>query len=452
MPELIAGAGGAGVGAGAGAGTPDAGGASGALDSGGAGSGSSTPTKVSFSFDEGGEATEFELPGGEGGEEGSPAAAADFKFEQLDAIREGEHAELYKTLKAELSAKSRFAKHFKNPEELAGHMERLGRLAESMGSRNDGKVGLDAIEATVRDLSATLGKVQSGDGATVAQWFKDNPEGMTTFTSEAMKHLETTEPKLAAAIRAQHAVSFLQQKDASGFSALDAFNAMYQALPEGEAGAKLRSLLDRAAHSINELGNQASYKPDQTSFLDRQKKNNDATAARLWNKETDLAVEDVLRPSAGQVLSALLTKIAKDATPEERREWRAAMITDFYKEAGKDADFVSRLNALRKNGDRQGIVDLVKASRSKFLKEAAKNLYRSKLLNKAAIKKEASGQQDAASGSVNAPASKAVRYTGKVHPEKGPMVDFDYARMNQEGIEAMDRKFYIKGRKELFTW
>ena len=121
MADLIAGAGGAGVGAGAGAGTPDAGGASGALDSGGAGSGSSTPTKVSFSFDEGGEATEFELPGGEGGEEGSPAAA-DFKFEQLDAIREGEHAELYKTLKAELSAKSRFAKHFKNPEDRRAHV------------------------------------------------------------------------------------------------------------------------------------------------------------------------------------------------------------------------------------------------------------------------------------------------------------------------------------------
>ena len=457
MPEaaIIGSVAGAGAGAGVsgsgdpGAGTPGAGSTGGDSGAHAAGSGAAAPAKFSISFDEGGENHEFSLE--ESGGDGDAGTISEFKFDQLDPLREGEHAELYKTLKAELSAKSRFAKHFKNPEELGTHMERLGRLTEFVGSRPDGKVGIDAIEATVRELGQTLGNLQNGDSATVEKWFKDNPEGMATLTQHALSNLSKVDPKLATSLTAKAAMDFLGMKDASGFSAVDALNALYKAIPEGETGAQARQLLERVAHSVNQLHKDGQYKPDQTSIVDRQRKANEATAQKLWNKETDLHVEDILRPAAGKTLSALLNQIKKDATPEERQEFRAAMIADWYKEAGKDQNFVRRLNELRKTQDRAGIANLVRENRAKFLQAAAKNLYRAKLLNRAAVKNEGAAKQEGAGGSVT-PKVPAVKYTGKLHPEKGPMVDMDFARMNAEGIEAMDRKFYIKGRKELFTW
>lgn len=459
MPEIVgagAGAGGAGgTGAGAvpGAGSTPGGGI---VDntSGGSGvsdGGRSGPTKISVAFDDGGAASEFSFD--DAIADGSSVdGTTDFKFEQLDPLREGEHAELYKTLKAELSAKSRFAKHFKSPEELAQHMDRVARISDFVGKRADGKTGLDAVESTLRELGDMFGKLQSGDIATVEQWFRENPAGMATFTENSLANLAKVDPKLHAALTAKNAVAFLTQKDASGFSAVDAFNAMYRAIPEGEAGAKLRALLDRAAHSLNEMAGQADYKPDQTNLLDQRKAALEKSERQLWNRETDLQADDILRPAAGKLLSALLTKLNQsDLTAEQRQEYRAALMTDFWTEAAKDPVFVGRMRELRKNNDRAGILSLIKENRAKFLQASAKNLYRAKLLNQKGVRKEAAGKAEGATGSVT-PKLQAVQYQGKIHPEKGPMVDYDFARMNEEGIEALDRKFYIKGRRELYKW
>ena len=425
-------------------GSPDQGHTPGAGD--GSDSGDPGPTKISFAFDEGGENTEFQL------DDGTPETpgAQGFKFDQLDPLREGEHAELYKTLKAELSAKTRYAKHFKSPEELTGHMERLERITNFIGGRADGKTGLDAIESTVTELGSVLGKLQNGDPATVEKWFKDNPSGMTEMTANAFQHLQKVDPKLADAIASKSSGDFLMQKDASGQSAVDALNALYSAIPADRP--ELKALLERVAHSVNALYSKASYKPDQTNIITRQKTELAQRENKIWNQETDLQAGDVLRPAAGKALSALLTQLKREATPEERSEFRNALIADFYKEAGKDSAFVARLNELRKNQDRAGILSLVRENRAKFLQAAARNLYRTKLLNRAAVKDEAAGKSEATGGSAQPAGAKAVRYTGKVHPEKGPMVDMDFARMSAEGIEALDRQFYIKGRKELFTW
>ena len=413
---------------------------------GGSGSGDPGPTKISFALDEGGENTEFQL------DEGTPDTpeSRGFKFDQLDPLREGEHAELYKTLKAELSAKTRYAKHFKSPEELSCHMERLDRITSFIGTRADGKTGLDAVESTVQELGSVLGKLQSGDPGIVEKWFKDNPSGMAEFTQHAISHLQKTDPKLYDALTSKAAGDFLMQKDASGQSAVDALNALYATVPVDNP--QMKALLERVAHSVNELYGKAAYKPDQTNIITRQKTEVAAREQRVWNQETDLQAGDILRPAAGKALSALLTQLKRDATPEERSEFRNALIADFYKEAGKDSAFVSRLNELRKNNDRQGILDLVRTNRAKFLQAAARNLYRGKLLNRAAVKEEAAGKAEVGGGAPAAAKAQAVKYTGKIHPERGPMVDMDFARMSEEGIEALDRKFYIKGRKELYQW
>ncbi|MFZ1007920.1 MAG: hypothetical protein WAN65_13855 [Candidatus Sulfotelmatobacter sp.] len=103
--------------------TPDTG-SSGATD---AGTGTSTPSAPEkFAIDLG-DGKPFEIDFDDEGGSDDTDDGAEFKFRDLDAIKES-HADLHKALLRRLSEHSRFANKFKSPEDLDAHLERVERL------------------------------------------------------------------------------------------------------------------------------------------------------------------------------------------------------------------------------------------------------------------------------------------------------------------------------------
>ena len=399
---------------------------------------SETPKSVKITYDDGEAPSELSL----GDERSEPTETSGFKFDQLDPIKDS-HADLFKALKSELSRGTRFAKHFKSPEEAKATLDRIGRLAESLGDRG---AGLDAIEAALGRQSAALEAAQNGDKATVEAWFKDNPAGVGDFVTNALEQLPKVDPKLADALSGRAFVSALQQKDIYGQSALDALNALYQHVSDKP---EARKLLDRVAATVNQHNTNSLYKPDTTA---RQTAALEKREAALFAKQIDLAADEVVRPAASRALTALTAEM-KGISTEERAEFREFLTQEFYRQLAKDPAIKSKYHELVRAKDQSGIVALLKSHRAKIMNDAAKQLYRSKLINRQQIAAEAASKTEAASGGVGTPAGRVtMKWGGKVHPEKGPVADYDFQRMNDEGIQALDRLFYVRGRKELFSW
>lgn len=406
----------------------------------GTGSGASAaPKSFKISYEDGDTPVEFSVDD----TPASGAAPEGFKFESLDAIKDT-HADLHKALKAELSKGTRYGKSFKSPEEAASIANRIGQLAERIG---DGKGGLDAIESALGRQAALIEAAQNGDKATVESWFKSNPEGMGEFVTHALENLSKTDEKLASSIEGRAFVKALTQKDIYGQSALDALNALYSQVADKPEAKKL---LDRVAATVNQVNQAAGYKPDNTARVQASLAKREAA---LFNKQVDLAADEVVRPAAGRALSALTAEM-KGLSSEERSEMREFLTQEFYRQLAKDNGIKAKYNELIKNKDQDGIVSLLKANRSKIMNEAAKTLYRQKLMNRQAIKEEGANKGEPGAGGVAAAAGGKVttHWTGKVHPERGPIANFDFERMNAEGIQALDRLFYIKGDKRLFSW
>jgi len=222
-------AGPAGAGAGAGAGV-DQGAGAGAADAGAGDGADATPKSVKINFGEEGEGQGIDFSF-----EDEPAAGGaepEFKFEQLDAIKDS-NPDLHKSLKAELSKGARFGKHgekigVKTPEDFKGHVERIDKLVKNVG-RRDGKVGLDAIESTIVELSQVIDKVSDGDPEIVGKWFKENPAGMQKLTEQAIENWQKTDAQGFSAHVSKNALAALTLKDGYGQSAVDALNALYTA-------------------------------------------------------------------------------------------------------------------------------------------------------------------------------------------------------------------------------
>jgi hypothetical protein len=395
------------------------------------------PKSFKISYEDGEAAQDVQL------DDAQPSVeASSFKFDQLEPLKET-HAELYKQIKAELSAKSRYSKHFKSPEEAASAADRIGRIAEQLGDR---EAGLDGIERALSRQTQIIQAAQSGDKATVESWFKENPAGVSDFVMNALEQLPNVDPKLAGSISGQAFVKALTQKDIYGQSALDALNALYSAVSDKPEAKKL---LDRVAATVNQTAEAAAYKPDRTALQAAQLEKREAA---LFSKQIDLAADEVVRPAATRALQALTAEM-KGITAEERAEYRQFMVTEFYKQLAKDQTSRAKYNELVKAKDQAGIVQLLKQNRAKLMNEAAKALYRAKLLNRQAVKEEASNKAEPGAGGTPASQGKqTTHWTGKIHPEKGPMANFDYERMNAEGIQALDRLFYVKNDKRLWSW
>jgi len=183
-----------------------------------------------------------------------------------------------------------------------------------------------------------------------------------------------------------------------------------------------------------------------------------AREAAIWNKETDLAVVPLVRTAARKGLSALLTGLKKDIPAEDRAEFQENLVNNFFKRVGEDGDFTRKLNDLRKANDRDGIVTLVKSVREKHMRDALKDLYRSKLLDRNALRDEASGKGEANSGSTsNSTKLTTLNYTGQKRFGAPPVEIMDGARIKEydakNGTHLLeDRMFFMKNKKELYRW
>src|SRR5208282_420979 len=234
-----------------------------------------TPKSIKLSFGEGEAPMDFDL--GDGSESSGPKDQAEFKFEQLDVLKDT-NPDLYKTLKSELSRSSRFSKltGFKTPEEAKGHMDRVAALEKFIGQRVDGKKGLDSIEATIGELAQDLTKIQSGDPALLQSWFKNNPIGMAQTASKIMDAWGDADPAGFVAANAKLAIAAFTAKDAGGVSAADALQALFAATKDNH---EAQRLLNRVAHTVNSINDNAQYKPDQALPLQQRQ-------AELDKKET----------------------------------------------------------------------------------------------------------------------------------------------------------------------
>lgn len=435
-------------GAGSGAGSGDGG----HVDTGAGGEGGdAAPKSFKFSLDENEAPVEFSLE-----DEGASAGDktdAEFRFDQLDAIKDT-HADLYKTLKAELSKGSRFSKltGFKSPEEAQAHVKRIDKMVSTIG-RQDGKVGLDAVESTITELAHVLNKAQSGDVNTIKGWFKDNPQANQLGEAFASQWAEHDSPGYIAHV-AKAAMTALSSVDRNtGHSVISALNALYD-IPAVKSDPQAQKLLQRVAATMNGIVENSEYQPDQAPLLKAKEQTINQREQKLWLNETDLEAKPLVTNAARKIVSDLTSQLKKTLTGDERTEYNKFVEDAFYKYVNSDQDFQDKLQKLIKERDRSGVTDLIKKERAKYMGKAGQDLYRQKLLNRKGVRDEAANKQEAGGGTTgNAAAGKVVKYTGKINSRtQAPAVDFDYARMSQEGVEYIDGFFFIKGRPEKFSW
>ena len=368
-----------------------------------------------------------------------------FKFSDLDEIKDNE--KLYKPLKAKLSQLERYSKAFKSPEDLKAHLDRIDKLVKSTGITD--RQGIDAIEHSIGTLAHTLQSVQNGDKEVITRWFNDNPSGMAALIDNSLEALSKSDPNAFSAVHAKVAWNTLSAKDSYGQSAVDALNALYEVVKDKPEAIKL---LQRAAHTVNQIASAAQYKPDQSAVLAKQAKNLEQQKAQLWEKETDLAINPIVDRAARTALSAFVSQAKKQLSPEERATYVEELTKTFFDKASKDPGFIRTLQELRKNLDRDGIISLVKANRAKYMNEAMKDLYRSKLLNRQEIRDDAASHSEAGGGSSSSSSSKAIMYTGKMK-NQAPDVAYDYPRMRAEDPNMLyNHEFYIVGQKNKYRW
>lgn len=427
--------------------TPDAGGTTPPAEAGG-----EVPKnpKFKFSLDEGETPTEIDFT--DVVPEDVPVAgeAEAFKFESLDAIKES-NPDLYKSLKTELSKAKRYSEYAKTPETIKAQNDRLSKIEKDViGSRADGKTGLDAIEATLGDLANVVVGIQNGDKDIVAKFFTEGSQ-MGNTMGEMLTQWAKADGKAHDAYVASKAISVLTTKDAGGVSAADALTSLYNVVKDNPEAVKL---LQRAAYSINQLSSQADFKPDPNAAISAREAEVKKQEATIWKTQTDMEVQPLVRTSLRKGLSALTSEMKRDMTGDERTEHMDYLEKAFFKHASQDAEFVRKLNELGGKLDREGIKGLIKQSRGKYVTFALKDLYRAKFANRAAIRAEASSKSEAGGGGSAGGDAKGVtlQYAGKMK-HGAPDVAYDYDRMRSENPDMLyDHEFYIQGKREKYRW
>lgn len=391
---------------------------------------SGKPSKVSFDLGDGLGVTEIDLGDGD---ESSPESGSEFKFADLDTIKET-HADLYKSLKAELSKATRYSKFgLKSPEDYKAQVERIERLS--------GGKGLDGLESSVSHMAQELQNFRSGD---VTTWAKDAPEEFGFAAAKIADSWGAADPKGYIGHVAKAAIHAFTQKDSYGQSALDAFNAAYAATTDPNT----KKLLDRVAHTLDNINQNSQYVPDQTAVKERQLAQREN---QVWNKTVDNETGTLVRTALSKALSAVAGDLQIDA--DDRQSYMADMESQWYEAAKADKKFCRALDAAGKAKDLEEIKSLVKANRQAFAAEAAKAIYRSRISKlKGNLKKEASSKVEAGGG--GSPTPGTVRWTGKIDARTGsPDADFDFARMKAEDPDMLwQHQFYIKGKKEKFSY
>ena len=169
-------------------------------------------------------------------------------------------------------------------------------------------------------------------------------------------------------------------------------------------------------------------------------------------------MQPAIRSYARKGLNDLLAGLKREYSADEVKSFISKLEKSWGEFAQKDSTFFEAMKAARTKKDRAAMVQLVKANGTKFATEALKALYRSDIYNKKAIREEASDNREASAGSSSGAGSNAVKWPGKRNGEgtpsnnDGSTLQFDYARMRAEGVNAMDGKFFVKGDKRLFSF
>jgi hypothetical protein len=397
-----------------------------ATDSGGSTPSESTPsTKFKFDLGDGGPATEIDFS--EGDE--TPGESTELRIADLDAIKDS-NPDLYKTLKGEMSQLARARKlGMKTPEDFKSINDRINHLS--------GGKGLDGLEQTLTQMAHELQGFRTGD---VSTWAKEAPEEFGIAASKIADQWADADPRGYVGHVAKAAMHALLQKDSYGQSAIDAFNAAYAATTDPNT----KKLLDRLAHTLDGINQSSQYVPDQTAIKERAVAQREAA---VWNKTVDV--------ETGPIIQRALNKAFRDATnhfgleidAEDRPSYIADMEKAWYDAAKKDTKFLQALDTAGKAKDIGEIKSLVTQNQQKFAAEALKAVYRTRLSKlKGNLRKEAGSKTEAGTGGSVTPGT--IPWTGKTNPRTGsPDADFDFARMQAEGIDSLSGEFYVKGQK-----
>lgn len=358
----------------------------------------------------------------------------EFKFADLDAIKDT-HGELHKALKRRLSEHSRFSNKFKSPEALEQHLERIERLS---GGR-----GIENLESTVNHMATELQALKSGDPGA---WAKESPEEFSAAAAKFNDAWFAADSRAAVAHLAKAAVSALVSKDTYGQSALDAFNAAYDATTDPNT----RKLLERVAHTFDAIVQNSKYEPDSTLLKTRQLETRET---QVFHKESDQRTTPKINGALREAFKAAAKKLGDDFKPsaDEQKSYLGDMMKHWQATASKNPRFMKALNAAYAAKSQDDIDALVDEYRGEFATEAAKMVYRTRLSKiKGNIRKEAGSKAEPGAGAGTT--SSAVKWTGPIDTQTGaPKVEFDFARMRDEGVDAYNGEFYIKGKREKYT-
>lgn len=421
-----------------GGGDPNSGGGS---PNSGAGDGDGSPKVAEkYTIDLGDGAKPFEIDfDGDSVETEGGESAGEFKFEQLDAIKES-HGDLHKTLKKLLSERSRFTQKFDSPEALEAHLARVERIA---GGRD-----LDALEQSVGNMNAEVQAWRTGE---VAEFAKTAPEEFSASASKIADQWANADPKAWVGYLAKAAVQSLVAKDSYGQSALDAFNIAY-GLAEKSGDANLTKALERVAHTFSGIVENSKFQPDTGKLRERQLQQREQ---QIFAKESDQRTGPLVSRALKESLKVAARKIDPNLkmTADEEKSYLADMEKNFYTQARQNPRFARLFKEAQQAKDLDAMDAVVKEYRTEFAANAAKAVYRTRLSKlKENIKKEAASKGEAGSGGTTAPG--ISKWSGAVDQNTGaPKADFDYARMKAENPDMLfDHQFYVKGKKEKYVW
>lgn len=408
----------------------------------GAGTPAAKPSKVKFDLGDGTAPMEIDLGEGEGSHEDG-SGASEFRFADLDTIKDS-NPDLYKSLKSELSKATRFAKFgLKSPEDYKAVNERIERIS--------GGKGLDGIESNMQSMAQEVQNFRSGN---VENWAKEAPEEFGLAASKIVDQWGQADPRGYVGHVAKAAMHAMLQKDTYGQSAIEAFNTAYQLASKGALTAdeakNLQRHLDRMAHTLDNINQNSQYVPDQTAVRERQIAQRENA---VWNQKVDVETGPVIKSALSKALNAAAETYGLEIDAEDRPSYLADMEKAFYEAAKKDPKFMRALDAANKSKNLGEVTELVKSNRSAYAVEALKSIYRNRLSKlKSNLREQAGSKQEAGSG--GSPQAGMLPWTGGIDQRTGsPKADMDFDRMKAEDPNMLwNHQFYVKGRKEKFTF
>ena len=415
----------------------------------------STPEKFAFDFGDG-EKYEHTLADepAEGQAVQEPESKGfDAKLEE--ALRE--HPDQLRQVKRYHYENQQFkANGFKSPVELKAHIDKLNGIVNGF-NRQDGTKGLDAIAAEAGEWNTVYQGFKNGDPKVLEAWMTDNPEGMAKLTGPYLRKLNQDKPEVFAHEMAKVFISTLRTPDISGRTPIAAFNQLVD-LYGGDPQAK--PLLAFIAQQFNDIAGLADKVPDSLKQT-TQVQDRPVTQGERWQlhlEKVHTRTEPLIKNAVKQAMTQALK--GRKVSAEIEADIAKEIESTFNDMSKKDSDFNLNGKELLQAQDTQGFLKLMKAHLTRKMPEAARKVTRKYQGFSGAgqsdaerIRLEGQSRKESAAGGTKG--TSLVRYTGPlVQGGPDPKI-LDRARMQASGgyqEMLMDRKFFIRNKKEMYTW